>query len=95
MIEAGVGKQVTIQVGGRHVPNFYHPIEIKGTVKLISDGEFVHKGKGYQGVTFYRGRTAVLRSGSIYLAVMERPVLQWDPELYRSLGLEPARTHKS
>jgi microcystin degradation protein MlrC len=89
MVEAGVGSQVTIRVGGRDSPNFYRPIEIKGVVKLISDGEFVHKGLGYQGVTFYRGRTTVLRSGSIDLVVMERPVFQWDPELYRSLGLEP------
>ncbi len=89
MIEAGVGKQVIIQVGGRDSPNLYRPIKITGIVKLISDGEFVHKGLGYQGVTFYRGRTAVLRSGSIDLVVMERPVFQWDPELYRSVGLEP------
>jgi len=26
----------------------------------------------------------------IALVVMERAVIQWDPELYRSLGLEPS-----
>ena len=28
--------------------------------------------------------------GQIALVVMERAVIQWDPELYRSLGLEPS-----
>jgi microcystin degradation protein MlrC len=31
----------------------------------------------------------VLKIGRIYLVVMERAVRQWDPELYRSVGLEP------
>jgi microcystin degradation protein MlrC len=35
------------------------------------------------------GRTAVLVQGGIHLVVMERGVSQWDPQLYRSLGLEP------
>ena len=89
MVRAGVGQTVTVHLGGLLAPRFYSPIEVTGTVKLISDGEFTHKGQGFQGVTFYRGRTAVLRSGELYIVVMERPVFQWDAELYRSVGLEP------
>jgi microcystin degradation protein MlrC len=89
MIQAGVGWEVTLRVGAKFVPTFYHPIEVTGYVKVISDGDFVQKGLGFQGVTFHRGRTGVLRIGHIYLVVMERPVIQWDPELYRSVGLEP------
>ena len=33
---------------------------------------------------------AVVVSGGVHLVVMEQPVIQWDPELYRSQGLEPA-----
>jgi microcystin degradation protein MlrC len=58
-------------------------------VRLLSDGNFVNKGLGFQGVVFRRGRTAVFDIGRIALVVMERAVIQWDPELYRSLGLEP------
>jgi len=36
-----------------------------------------------------RGTTVVLEQGGISLVAMERAVTQWDPELYRSLGLEP------
>ena len=35
------------------------------------------------------GRTAVVVSGGIQLVIMEQPVFQWGPELYRSQGLEP------
>ncbi len=89
MVRAGVGQQVTLQVGARFAPAFYSPIQVTGLVKLISDGEFVQKGPGFHGAVLHRGRTTVLRIGHIYLVVMERAVTQWDPELYRSVGLEP------
>jgi microcystin degradation protein MlrC len=87
--DAGLGQEVALRIGAGAGTGLYQPVEIAGTVQHISDGAFVSKGPGFQGVTFYRGRTAVLRSGNIYLVVMERPVIQWDPELYRSVGLEP------
>ena len=89
MIEAGVGQEVTLTVGAKAAPAFYHPVEVTGTVKLISDGDFVQKGPGYHGAVVHRGKTVVLRIGHIDLVVMERACRQWDPELYRSVGLEP------
>jgi len=89
MFDAGVGAELTLTIGaGSGVP-FYQPIEVTGRVRLLSDGNFVNKGLGFQGVVFRRGRTAVFDIGQIALVVMERAVIQWDPELYRSLGLEP------
>jgi microcystin degradation protein MlrC len=89
MIEAGVGQEVTITVGATLAPAFYHSITVTGRVKLLSDGEFVQKGPGFQGAVVNRGLTGVLKIGHIHLVVMERPCRQWDPELYRSVGLEP------
>jgi len=89
MFDAGVGAELTLTIGaGSGVP-FYQPIELSGRVRLLSNGDFVNKGLGFQGVVFRRGRTAVFDIGRIALVVMERAVIQWDPELYRSLGLEP------
>lgn len=90
MIQAGVGKEITVFVGARLAPQFYEPALVTGEIKLISDGEFVEKGPGAHGVTYHRGNTAVIRIGHIFLVVSERPVYQWDPEFYRSLGLEPS-----
>jgi microcystin degradation protein MlrC len=90
IIEAGVGQTVTLNLGATLAPGLYRPVEVTGIVRLISDGDFTHNGPGFHGVTFRRGRTAVLQTGSIYVVVAERPVLQWDAEFYRSVGLEPA-----
>ncbi len=89
-IAAGVGNEVSVQVGGKLAPQYFQPVPFTGRVKLISDGEFVFKGPGSKGVLHFMGRTVVLVQGGIHLVVMERPVSQWDPQLYRSLGLEPA-----
>lgn len=89
-IRAGVGAEVTVQVGGRLSPMYYQPVAFTGYVKTISDGVFRFKGPGMRGVTHRMGRTVVLTQGGIHLVVMERAVSQWDPQLYRSLGLEPS-----
>lgn len=89
MIEAGVGSEVTVSLGGCSGSKLYTPVTVSGRVRLISDGAFVHKGEGFRGVKMHRGRTGVLQTGHIHIVVMERACLQWDPELYRSVGLEP------
>jgi len=87
---AGVGATVTVRVGGRRAPAFFEPVEFTGHVKTISDGVFRFKGPGMRGTVQTMGRAVVLTRGEIHLVVMERAVSQWDPELYRSLGEEPA-----
>lgn len=89
-IAAGVGSTVTVLVGGSRAPAFFEPVEFTGYVKTISDGVFRFKGPGARGTVQNMGRAVVLTRGEIHLVVMERPVSQWDPELYRSLGEEPS-----
>ena len=89
-IQAGVGSTVTVEIGGSLAPNYFQPVTFAGYVKTISDGTFTFKGPGMQGVPHHMGRTVVLVCDGIHLVVMDRGVSQWDPQLYRSLGLEPA-----
>lgn len=89
-ISAGVGETVTVQVGGRRAPNYFQPVTLTGYVKTISDGVFRFKGPGMRGVTYKMGRSVVLYHEGIHLLVMEHPVSQWDPQMYRSVGEEPA-----
>ncbi|NLE43806.1 MAG: M81 family metallopeptidase [Chloroflexi bacterium] len=88
MAEAGVGQTVTVSVGARLAPALYEPVEVTGRVSLIADGDFVQKWLG-GGEVLHRGLTGVLQIGRVHLVVMERAVRQWDPEMYRSVGLEP------
>jgi microcystin degradation protein MlrC len=89
-MEAGVGATIDVEVGGALAPRYYDPVRLTAYVKTLSDGTFTFKGPGMRGVPHHMGRTVVLVKGGIYLAVMERGVSQWDPQMYRSLGLEPA-----
>lgn len=90
MIAAGVGSEITVSLGACSGVTLYKPVTVSGRVRLISDGAFVHKGEGFRGMTMHRGRTVVLQAGHVHIVVMERACIQWDPELYRSVGLEPA-----
>lgn len=89
-IDAGVGAKVRVRVGGKLAPECFSPVSYTGIVKTISDGTFTFKGPGMRGVTHHMGKAVVLIRGGIHLVVMERAVSQWDPQLYRSLGEEPA-----
>lgn len=86
---AGIGQQIRVNIGGSLAPQYFKPVEFTGYVKSLHDGEFRFKGQGMRGVTHHMGRTAVLVYNNIHLVVMSYGVTQWDPELYRSLGLEP------
>ena len=88
LISAGMGCDVSLTVGATSGCPLYQPVAVTGRVRLIADGDFVNQGPGFQGTTMHMGRTVVLDIGQVALVVMERPVIQWDPELYRSLGLE-------
>ena len=86
----GVGQTSAVTVGATFTDQFYKPVTFTGTVRALFDGKFRFKGPGFHGVTFDMGKTAVWVVGGIHLVAMERGVLQWDPELYRCVGLEPA-----
>jgi len=88
-IAAGVGNSVSLSLGGKLAPAFFQPVLFEGHVKTISDGVFYFKGPGMRGVAHRMGRAVVLVQGGIHVVVMEHAVTQWDPQLYRSLGLEP------
>jgi microcystin degradation protein MlrC len=91
MAEAGLGNKVTVTLGACSGAALYQPIEVTGTVWLISDGDFTHRGPGLTGMVMHRGQTAVLQVGRVFIIVMTRACLQWDRELYNSLGLDPAK----
>lgn len=89
---AGVGSEVALRVG--HSLNrdgrCGAPLEIRGTVRRIGEGEF-RLGGGYAENTVAKmGRCAVIDIGTLSLLVSERPTFSGDPAMYRSAGLEPA-----
>ncbi len=87
---AGVGATVSISVGGKRDHIYNTPALVQGQVlRLEHDARFRFKGKVATGVETRLGDIAVLGIGSIRLLLSDLPALTVDPELYRSVGLEP------
>jgi microcystin degradation protein MlrC len=87
-IQAGIGKQVTLTVGGK-VDRFHgDPVQLSGRVRSIHEGVFT-TGTAFIALTFDRGPTVVLDCGGIEVILTSRPVLVFEANHFRTLGIEP------
>ncbi|MEM7077918.1 MAG: M81 family metallopeptidase [Pseudomonadota bacterium] len=95
MIAAGVGNQVTIELGGKlpmpALEQQSRPLRLTGEVKLLSNGKFKARVEMSRGLTINMGPSAVLSIGSVDIAIVSRHVEPYDPECFRSLGMEPTQ----
>lgn len=85
---AGVGKTVSVSVGGTVDPGRFTPLSLTGTVRLHSDGRFVNESHG---TVWNAGPTAVLESGGLTLVITSRPVSLYNRSLFYAHGQDPAR----
>jgi microcystin degradation protein MlrC len=95
IVEAGVGANVTLALGGKtDMPAIGlagRPLEVAGRVSAITDGEIVFTGPMYTGVRSHLGRTAVLDTGRARIVVTERHHEPFDLVIFRHCGVEPTR----
>ena len=88
-IEAGVGEEITLDVGGFFDKLSYKPLQVTGRVKTITDGKYVLCGPVRKGFEQDMKRTAVLKVNNVYIVLSEDVSYNIDPSIYRSVGLEP------
>ena len=89
-IKAGVGSTITMKIGGCFDKKHSKPVKVTGKVKLISDGRWVARARGYNtGITTCMGRAVVLEAGQVFILLAERSAMTVDPELFRSHGIDP------
>jgi microcystin degradation protein MlrC len=89
-IESGIGTVVTLKVGGAFDKKHSKPVTVTGVVKIISDGRWTARARGYNtGITTCMGRTVVLEVGQVHILIAERSAMTVDPELFRSHGIDP------
>jgi microcystin degradation protein MlrC len=87
---AGVGATLTMAIGGRFDRTHSRPLTVTGRVRLLSDGRWTPRARGYNtGIETSMGRAAVLEVGAVRVLLAERSTMTVDPELYRSHGIEP------
>lgn len=93
MIAAGVGNEVTVSLGAKlHMDALEEqsePLEVTGRVRLISDGQFVITGPMSTGSTMNMGKSAVLDTGKVQIAVISQHVEPFDLGCFKSLGIDP------
>jgi microcystin degradation protein MlrC len=95
MIAAGVGNEVTLHLGGKtDMPSIGlagKPLQVRGRVRAITDGEFVITGPMYTGIRTFLGRTAVLDTGRVQIVVTERAHEPMDLGIFTHCGIDPRR----
>ncbi|MSP51948.1 MAG: M81 family peptidase [Alphaproteobacteria bacterium] len=94
MQRAGVGARVTIELGGKTVmPSVGlrgRPLTLSGTVRALTDGEWIVRGPMYTGVKVQMGPSAVLDTGKMRIVVVSRHHEPWDQGVFTSVGISPA-----
>ena len=93
MIGAGVGKPVTLDLGGKlKMPSISRkssPIRVEGIVKIISNGQYRITGPMGRGTMMSMGTSAVLDTGDVDIVVISSHVEPYDPGCFTSVGIVP------
>lgn len=93
MIEAGVGAEVTLQLGGKtDMPAIGlkgKPLKVHGTVHRITDGRYKVTCPMDTGMILNHGRSAVLDTGQAEILVCSERMEAYDLGVFRHAGIEP------
>ena len=94
MLDAGIGQEVTLQLGGKTdspaMDLAGRPLSVTGIVRCITDGRFVVTGPMATGTRMNLGRTGVLRVGSVDIVVSERRHEPFDTGCFTHAGIDPS-----
>jgi microcystin degradation protein MlrC len=95
LVDAGVGASVTLALGNKvaltQLAITKHPMQVTGTVRALSDGEYTVSGPIYTGQRCCMGRTVLLDMGSAQIVVTERPHEPWDLGVFHCVGMDPTQ----
>ena len=88
---AGVGGTVTLDLGGKTVPAHGDPVHVVGTVKKLTNGEFVNTGPMGTGLRVSVGPAALLQVGGVEIITISNRMAPNDPEIFRHVGIAPEK----
>jgi len=90
-VRAGIGRRVTINVGGKRDDVYCAPLRVQGVVDRLGPLEYVLSGHGGDNLRVSMGDAAVIRSRDVTLLLTEHTGPGSSPLMYRAMGLEPAQ----
>jgi microcystin degradation protein MlrC len=88
-INAGIGKELTLELGGKTDEFHGAPLTVKGTVKMITDGRFMPTGPMSRGLEADIGNTVLLTVGGVDIILTTERIQPTTLAIYRSVGIEP------
>ncbi|MFI4987593.1 MAG: M81 family metallopeptidase [Alphaproteobacteria bacterium] len=88
---AGLGATLETAVGGRSNLPGHGPFAGSFRVAALGDGNFTATGPFYKGARMQLGLMALLEIGGVRIVVASRKLQAADQEIFRHLGIEPAR----
>jgi len=87
----GVGGEFDAFVGGTFAPEFSDPLRFRGTVERLLNVHFTLNGHIGRELPIHMGRGAVVRSGDVWLLLVEKSGPGSSPLLYEAAGLDPRK----
>jgi len=90
-LRAGVGRDVSVELGHKVDPIWGTPTTITGRVLRATDGRFQYTGGILGGTWASMGPSVVVGVGVIQILIMTYPTYDWADEQYHSVGMNPAR----
>ncbi|MCZ6744754.1 MAG: M81 family metallopeptidase [Alphaproteobacteria bacterium] len=95
MAEAGSGAEITLSLGGKTdfpaIGLKGEPLEVRGTVKRITDGTFTVTAPMKTGTRICMGRSAVLDTGPMEILVTSERHEPFDTGCFTHAGVDPAQ----
>ncbi|MDE0010456.1 MAG: M81 family metallopeptidase [Candidatus Poribacteria bacterium] len=89
-IQAGVGGDVSLQVGGKMDNMHGDPVSISGKVRLIHDGQYIETEPRHGGQRYHnQGLTAVVTLGDSSVVLTSRRQTPFSLQQLYSLGIDP------
>ena len=85
---AGVGGELTLMLGHKIDNRWGDPVEVTGTVRMLTDGRFLYSGGIWGGQWGEMGPSAKFACGSVEILISTHPTYDWADEQYRSMGME-------
>ncbi len=91
-LRAGVGAEISIELGGKFDPSVTPPLPVTGRVEAVSErGDFVFEGPMFKGLPASMGPSMLLRVGGVEVVVSSNRLQVFDREYFRLFGIEPER----
>ncbi|MEM7172586.1 MAG: M81 family metallopeptidase [Pseudomonadota bacterium] len=90
--QAGVGAEVTLDLGGKSGLHGHQPYRATYNVEALGDGEIRSTGFYFAGGRLQLGPMALLRVGGVRIAVSSHGEQAADQAMFTHLGVDPSRT---